>query len=137
MYNSHLLLVFGETTYMNIPKKWHEVYPYGTKEGDEEAKVFRALSRDSKYEYRAIPAIVKSTGLSRERVEEVIDKYATQYDPPLIHAHPSQEDHWGYWERCVDDLKKDDKSITNQDKDNRINKHLDAIQSYWKPDAVV
>jgi len=109
---------------MNMPKKWHEVYPYGTKQGDEEAKIFRALSRHSKFEYRSISALEKATGLGRERIEEIIDKYATQYDPPLIYAHPSQDDHWGYWERCSSDLKGPEKSISGQDKQNRIDKHL-------------
>lgn len=117
---------------MNKPKKWHEVYPYGTKQGDEEAKIFRALSRHSKFDYRSISALEKSTGLERERIEEIIDKYATQYDPPLIYAHPSQDDHWGYWERCLNDIKGPEKSISSQDKQNRIDKHLGTI-----PDIII
>ena len=108
---------------MTKPKKWHEVYPYGTKEGDEESKVFRALSRNQKYAYRGTPAIVKATGLTRERVEEIIDKYATQFNPPLICAHPENDDHWGYWE-CCDYEEEDARSISKKDMDRRINKHL-------------
>jgi hypothetical protein len=109
---------------MDQPKKWYEVYPYGTKEGDEEAKVFRSLSRHSKFDWRSTGAIVKATGLSRERVEEIIDKYVNKVKPPLIYAHPSNEDHWGYWERVPDVLKKDNRGISQKDKDNRIDKHL-------------
>jgi hypothetical protein len=109
---------------MDQPKKWYEVYPYGTKEGDEEAKVFRSLSRHSKFDWRSTGAIVKATGLPRERVEEIIDKYVNKVKPPLIYAHPSNEDHWGYWERVPDVLKKDNRGISQKDKDNRIDKHL-------------
>lgn len=109
---------------MSNPKKWHEVYSHGTKQGDEEAKVFRALSRNTKFEYRSTSAIVKETNLTKERVEEVIDKYVTQYNPPLIYVHPSRDDHWCYWERSLDVLKKAKKSISGQDQSNRIDKHI-------------
>lgn len=109
---------------MAKPKKWTEVYPYGTKEGDEEAKFFKALARHQKYDYRSIPQLIKITGLSQERLEEIIDKYATRYDPPLIVPHPQNEDHWGYWERCQDQLKTDQRNISQKDHDKRIDKHL-------------
>ena len=97
---------------MQKPKKWYDVYPYGTKEGDEEAQVFRALSRHPKFDYRSTAAIIKATGISRERIEEVIDKYMN-CDPPLIFAHPTNEEHWGYWERCPDRLKDDIRDISD------------------------
>lgn len=109
---------------MEQPKKWYDVYPYGTKEGDEEAKVFRCLSRHAKYDWRSTGAIVKATGLTRERVEEIIDKYVNKVKPPLIYSHPTNEDHWGYWERVPEVLKKDDRNISTKDKDGRIGKHL-------------
>ena len=115
---------------MDKPKKWTEVYPYGTKQGDEEAKVFRALARHQKFDYRRTGAIVKDTGLSRERVEEIIDKYVNKVNPPLIYPHLTNEDHWGYWERCPDVLKKDKRNTSDKDKDNRIDKHISgACQS--------
>lgn len=109
---------------MNKPKKWHEVYPYGTKQGNDEAKVFRALSRHAKFDWRSTGAIVKETGLTREKVEEIIDKYVNKVKPPLLYAHATNEDHWGYWERCPTVLKKDDRDITKKDKDSRVDKHL-------------
>jgi|LakMenEpi03Aug12_release.lakeMendotaPanAssembly.Ray.scaffolds.fasta_scaffold17329_6 hypothetical protein len=109
---------------MDQPKKWTEVYPYGTKEGDEEAKVFRALARHSKYDYRSVPAIVKETGLARQRVEQIIEKYVSKITPPLIYPHPTNEDHWGYWERCPEALPKDNRGISQKDKDNRIDKQI-------------
>lgn len=109
---------------MTKPKKWSEVYPYGTKEGDEEAKFFRALARHQKYDYRSIPQLIKVTGLSRERIEEIIDKYTNRYNPPLVYAHPQNEDHWAYWERCQDQLKSDNRNISQKDQDKRVDKHL-------------
>lgn len=109
---------------MDKPKKWHEVYPYGTKAGNEEALVFRSLSRHAKFDWRSTGAIVKATGLTRERVEEIVDKYVNKISPPLIYAHPTNEDHWGYWERVPEVLKKDDRSISKKDKDNRVDKQL-------------
>lgn len=106
------------------PKKWHEVYPYGTREGEEEAKVFRALSRHHKYEYRSTGAIQKATGLERERIEEILDKYMNKVSPPLIYPHPTNEDHWGYWERCADQIKKDRRNISQKEQDRRVDKHL-------------
>jgi hypothetical protein len=115
---------------MDKPKKWTEVYPYGTKQGDEEAKVFRALARHPKFDYRSTGAISKDTGLSKERVEEIIDKYVNKVKPPLIYPHSTNEDHWGYWERCPDVLKKDKRNTSDKDKDNRIDKHISgACQS--------
>lgn len=112
---------------MNKPKKWTEVYPYGTKEGDDEAKFFRAIARHKKYEYRSIPAIVKDTGLTRERVEEIIDKYVNKIQPPLIYAHKTTDDNWGYWERCINDLPSDFRNLSNKDKDSRIDKHMNGL----------
>jgi hypothetical protein len=109
---------------MYQPKKWTELYPYGTKEGDEEARVFRALARHSKFDYRSTGAIVKETGLGRERVEEIIDKYVNKIKPPLIYPHNTNEDHWGYWERCPEVLNADKRGISDKDKDNRIDKHM-------------
>lgn len=114
---------------MSKPKKWTEVYPYGTKEGDEEAKFFRALARHPKYDYRSTGAIIKATNLPRNRVEEIIDKYVNKVTPPLLFAHPSNDDHWGYWERCEDRLDGDKRDISKKDKDNRIDKHLGSSPS--------
>jgi hypothetical protein len=32
------------------PKKWIDLYPVGTKEGDEESRFFKILARNTKYE---------------------------------------------------------------------------------------
>jgi hypothetical protein len=105
------------------PKRWTDVYPYGTKQGDEEAKFFKALARHPKYDYRSTSQLMKETGLSRERIEEIIDKY-TSFSPPLIYSHPTNEDHWSYWERCQDRLGKDKRSLSQKDQDYRVDRHL-------------
>lgn len=109
---------------MTNPKKWTEIYPYGTKEGDDEAKFFRALGRHKKYDYRSISALVKKTGLSRERVEDIIDKYANKIQPPLVYPHPTNEDHWAYWERCPEQVEKDERNLSKKDQDDRVDSHL-------------
>lgn len=108
---------------MNEPKKWTEIYPYGTKAGDDEAKFFRFLAR-SEHDYRSVGSILKATQLSHQRVEEIIDKYVNQVSPPLLYAHPTNDDHWAYWERCKCRLGGEKKNIDQKDKDRRIDKHL-------------
>lgn len=108
---------------MDKPKKWTEVYPHGTKEGDEEARFFKALARHPKYDWRSTGAIIKASNLSQERVEEIIDKYIST-TPPLIFPHPKNDAHWGYWERVPEQLKNDNRDLFTKDKDSRIGKHL-------------
>lgn len=105
---------------MKKPKKWTEVYPQGTKEGNEEQKFFIALVRDSKWSYKSISQLVQQTGLSQERVEEIIEKYRKM---GLIFNHETNEDHWGYWERNPERIKKNP-SLVRKDQDARIKKFL-------------
>lgn len=111
---------------MQKPKKWYEIYDHGTKKGDEEAAVFKCLARHPKYHWRSVAAIVDETKLSEERINEIIDKFANKIKPPLIYPHPTNEDHWGYWERdkVKELLDKDDRNISQKDMDNRVDKHL-------------
>jgi hypothetical protein len=102
---------------MSNPKKWINVYPQGTKEGDQEQKFFIALARHPKYDFRSVSALSKESGLNENRVEEIIQKY---YDKGMIFQNPKNEDQWGYWERCTELLNADDTSISKQDKDDRI-----------------
>jgi len=107
---------------MSKPKKWTEVYPQGTKEGDEECKFFIALARNKKWEWRSTSALVKESGLSKSRVEEIIAKYI---GTGIIVTKSSMEDHWGYWERVPEKfLKKDDGNISKKDQKKRVDKHI-------------
>lgn len=101
------------------PLKWTDVYPQGTKTGDEEQGFFIALARNPKWEWRSVAAIAKESGLSKERVEEIIEKY---WKKGLIFQNPKNEDQWGYWERVPEMVPKSDGSITDKDHENRIKK---------------
>lgn len=105
------------------PEKWYNVYAYGTKAGDEEAKVFRALSRGGNQSWRSTAAVAKETGLTAARVEEIIDKYAS-CKPPLIYASPLNEGHWCYWEREPAVLIRDTRDLSQKDKDARVDKQI-------------
>lgn len=100
------------------PPKWHQVYPQGTEAGDEEAKFFIALSRSKEYpKYRSIAALQKATGLKANRVEEIINKYLKC---GLVIQNPKNENMFGYWENVPGDLPKQQASLTDADKNQRI-----------------
>ena len=105
---------------MKKPKKWTEVYPQGTKEGDEEQKFFISLARHPKWPYRSTSTIVQETGLSPERVEEIIEKYLKM---GLIFSHESNEGDWVYWERDLEVLK-EETSLVKTDQNLRIKRYL-------------
>lgn len=100
------------------PPKWTNVYPQGTKEGDEEQKFFIALARHPKYDWRSVSAIAAEAGLTKKRVEEIISKY---YKKGLVFQNPKNTDQWGYWERVPHMLKDDDSSLVKKDQEKRIN----------------
>jgi hypothetical protein len=115
------------------PKKWTDVYPHGTKEGDEELKFFISLARNQKYQWRSISAISKETGLTKERVEEIIAKY---YKKGMVFQNPKNEDQWGYWERVPEMLPKAQKTISQKDQDDRINKVCKDMVGYDGADGL-
>lgn len=102
----------------NEPPKWVNVYPQGTKEGDEEYDFFIALGRSPKWQWRSTAQIAKESGLSRKRVDEILDKY---WRKGMVFQSPSNEDHWGYWERVPEMLPKEEISVTEKDHEDRIN----------------
>lgn len=102
---------------MKKPPHWYDVYPRGCKEGDEEEKVFISLSRRS-WSWRSIGAIAKETGLTKERVEEILYKY---YKRGIVFQNPKNEDQWGYWDRVPEMLNQGKKSIVQEDLENRMN----------------
>ena len=60
---------------MKKPPHWFDVYPQGTQQGDEEQKIFTSLSRSgNKWVWRSIGALEKETGLSKEKVEKMVDE---------------------------------------------------------------
>ena len=100
------------------PSKWWEVYPKGTVSGDEECDFFNALSTNPKWQWRSTASIAKESGLSKKRVEEIINKY---YKKGMVFQNPANEDQWGYWER-VPHMIEDKKSLTEEDRNKRISK---------------
>ena len=104
---------------MTKPKKWTDVYPQGTKVGDEEQQLFIALVRHPIYSYRSISALVKESGLSEKRVEEILDKY---FKKGMVFPNPESTSQWGYWERNPKDMAKRLKPISEVDKKNRLKK---------------
>lgn len=105
------------------PPKWTDVYPQGTKEGDEEQAFFIALTR-TKWDWRSTAALAKEAKITRERVDEIISKY---YELGMLFQNPSNDDQWGYWERCKNFLPEEEKSITELDHNTRIKKAIDKM----------
>lgn len=102
---------------IKTPPKWVAVYPQGSKEGDEEQAFFISLSRHKKYEWRSVAHMAKETNLSKERVEEIINKY---WKKGMIFQNPINEDLWGYWERIPKMIPEQKESITEVDHNTRI-----------------
>lgn len=98
------------------PPKWTSVYPQGTKAGDEEQKVFISLAR-SKWNWRSVAHIAAEGGLTKERTEQILNKY---YKKGMVFQNPTNVDQWGYWERVPHMLKDDDRTIAQKDQDKRI-----------------
>lgn len=104
---------------MKNPPNWYDVYPKGTKEGDEEQKVFTSLARNNKWIWRSVSAISKEVNLSKERVEEILYKY---FKKGMVFQNPKNEDQWGYWSNVPEMLDgKNKKSIRVEDLEKRLN----------------
>lgn len=98
-------------------KTWTEIYPQGCKEGDEEQGFFIALSRHPKWTWRSVSQLAKESGLSKQRIEEIIQKY---YKKGMIFQSPTNDDMWGYWENHPDMIPSEKMSATKEDHKNRI-----------------
>lgn len=101
------------------PPKWTQVYPHGTKEGDEEQGVFICLSRHHKWKFRSVAQIAKEAGISKARAEEILYKY---WKKGMVFQNPDNEDQWGYWESIPEFLPDEEISITEEDHNTRIAK---------------
>jgi hypothetical protein len=101
---------------MKKPPKWNKIYPQGTPQGDEEQRFFVSLIRD-KYVFKSVSQLARDARLTKERIEEIISKYA-----PLnvVIQNPKNEDQWGYWENCEDMVPKPFVSIHEYDRRKRI-----------------
>jgi hypothetical protein len=101
--------------------KWVDIYPQGTKTGDEEQKFFICLARHPTFVWRSVAAIAFEIRLPEDRVEQIIAKY---FKKKMIYQNPKVEDQWGYWERIITkhpELIPDlPMSVSGNDKKNRI-----------------
>jgi hypothetical protein len=115
--------IFGDNmkNKTKTPPKWTQVYPQGTKQGDEEQDVFICLARHPKWVWRSLAQIAKEAKISKERAEEILYKY---WKKNMVFQNPANEDQWGYWERVPEMLPKEEESITARDHNNRIGKCL-------------
>ena len=98
-------------------RSWTEVYPQGSKEGDEEQGFFIAISRHPKWKWRSVAQIAKEANLTKQRVEEIIQKY---HKRGMILQSPQNEDMYGYWENHKEMLPKPRLSASEEDHKNRI-----------------
>lgn len=101
-------------------KKWWEIYPVGTQAGDDEKKFFVAIARNPLYKYRSVGAIAQETGLTKTRIEEIIEKY---HKKGMLYQNDKHTDQWAYWEIIgIDPNINDPKSTADKDKDVRVKK---------------
>ncbi len=82
-------------------KKWHEVYS-----NSDEQKFF--IGKDGKsglvrsqYDFRSVAALAKEAGLTKDRTEQIIDKFVKM---GVVIVSPNKEDHYGYWQRVSPNL---------------------------------
>ena len=108
-------------------KKWTEVYPQGTQEGNEEQRFFIALARNKKYDWRSIAAIAMESKLPKKRVEEILKKYHSHPTCPVFH-NSKNEDTWAYWERVPLLCPSDTPSISDIDQKKRMEKITPQFQ---------
>src|SRR5581483_6813094 len=100
-------------------KKWWEVYTI-----DKEKKFFvgkdgrSGLVRNPDYEWRTTDSLAKESGLSREDVETIIEKYVKA---GLVVQSPKDEEKWGYWER-VSKNPGQTNSAVKKDQQDRVDK---------------
>jgi hypothetical protein len=99
------------------PQTWVDAYPHGTREGDEEQAFFIALGRHPKWKWRSVAAIVKESNLSKERVDELLEKY---HKKGLVFQDESNPDQWAYWERVPELVNSDNDSPKQKDHKERM-----------------
>ncbi len=108
----------------NTPAKWHNVY-----RNDEEKCVFvgkdgssgliRATDKATgkKFEWRSTDALAREAGLSKKRVEEILEYYCNK---KVVRQHPKDPEKWGYHE--IVGTEKEDPDVVAKDHENRMEK---------------
>ena len=105
----------------NILPKWWQVYS-----NDEEKKLFvgkdgaSGLCRKTSYDWRSTDLLAKESGLTKIRVEEILDKY---HKIGIVLQHKTDPEKWGYWENVAPSLGKGTPAgVVKQDQDKRVEK---------------
>lgn len=105
---------------MSQTKKWWQVYA-----NDEEKKFFvgkdghSGLVRKQDYSWRSTDLLAKESGLSKARVEQIIDKY---HKAGLVLQHPKDPEKWGYWENVNTTTAAAKGSVVEEDQKDRVGK---------------
>jgi len=106
------------------PDKWHKIY-----RTDEEKCVFvgkdgqsgliRAVDKTTgkRFEWRSTDALARESGLSKKRVEEILEYYCNK---KIVRQHSKDPEKWGYWE--VVGPEKEDPDVVAKDHESRIEK---------------
>lgn len=101
-------------------KKWWEVYS-----GDEEKKFFvgkdghSGLVRNDDFHWRSTDALARESGLSKTKIEQIIDKY---HKAGIVLQHEKDPEKWGYWENIKSKSINPKGSIVEEDQKDRIDK---------------
>lgn len=106
------------------PPNWYDVYPKGTKEGNNEEKVFKSLARNKKWKWRSLTALAKESGIKEEEVEKILYKY---YKQKIVFQNPNTDTQWGYWENLPEMLEEKGESILDHDHKLRLKGIQDFI----------
>ncbi len=107
------------------PAKWWAAY-----RNDEEKCVFvgkdgqsgliRARDKDGKhYDWRSTDALARESGLSKKRVEEILDHWCKK---GVVRQHSKDPEKWGYWENVG--AEKPDPDPVLKDHEDRVDKQL-------------
>lgn len=95
-------------------KKWVDVY-----KDEEEQAFFISLARNIKNIWRNINGISNDSGIPRDKVEKIIQKY---FKLGIVVHHPKNDDGWAYWERVPSELINKPQSIMEKDQEQRLKK---------------
>jgi hypothetical protein len=116
-------------TNVKMPEKWHKVY-----RSDEEKCVFvgkdgnsgliRATDKTTgkRFEWRSTDALARESGLSKKRVEEILEYYCNK---KVVRQHSKDPEKWGYWEVVGEE--KNDPDVVAEDHAKRMDKATGGV----------
>lgn len=102
-------------------KEWYDNYC-----NDDE--LFFFVGRDKKsglvrsdFDYRSVAALIKESGLTEQRVEQILNKYLKK---GLVIQSTNKIDHYAYWRLAKNQGGEKKKSLAQSDKDKRMAKGM-------------